>query len=107
MLPEFLKEAGADVDVVVAYRTVPDLDVAHDLVGMVAALEFDVLTFTAGSAVRSFAAAWGHRGPLPTGVSVVALGPATAHELEAHGFTVDRIALPHTIEALASAVGPR
>jgi len=106
VLPAFLEEAGARIDIVPAYRTVPDLDVAKRMAELVAAGELDVLTFTAGSAVRSFAAGWGQQGPLPTGVSVIALGPATARELEGCGFPVDRIASPHTIEALASALVP-
>jgi len=104
VLPAFLEASGAQIDIVAAYRTVPNPDVARRMVEMVGAGQLDVLTFTAGSAVRSFAAAWGHRGPLPTGVAVIALGPATARELERCGFPVDRIASPHTIEALASAV---
>jgi len=104
VLPAFLEGAGAHIDVVAAYRTVPDPDVARRMAEGVAAGEFDVLTFTAGSAVRSFASAWGRRGPLPTGVSVIALGPATGRALEEYGFPVDRIAEPHTIEALAAAL---
>jgi len=107
LLPAFLEGAGARIDVVAAYRTVADQDVAKRMAEMVVAREFDALTFTAGSAVRSFAAAWGDRGPLPAGIRIVALGPATARELEGCGFPVDRIASPHTIEALASAVVPR
>src|SRR5262249_33532478 len=56
VLPEGLRREGAEVDAVVAYRTVP---AEVDAAGLCAALragEFAALTFTSPSAVRHFAA---------------------------------------------------
>lgn len=113
-IPRLLADAGADVTVVAAYRTVPDTAAGDRLAEMVMEGAVDVLTFTAGSAARVFAEAWsrrwavgshGERLPaIPASVGMVALGPATAAVLEGVGLRVDRVAQPHTFEGLVSAV---
>lgn len=105
VIPAELEAAGASVDVVPAYRTDGDPEESGRLAELVSGGGVDVLTFTAGSAVRSFAMAWGRRGrPLPDGVGVVALGPATADALEEEGLPVHGVADPHTLEGLVYAL---
>lgn len=53
-LPELLKRAGGNVEVVVAYRTLPATDEIGRVVALVRNREIDVVTFTSGSTVRSF-----------------------------------------------------
>ena len=116
VIPRQLRDAGAHVDVVAAYRTAPMKGGGDHLSELVAAGDIDALTFTAGSAARVFAEAWdsywaeragvgGADTPaLPDAVGVVALGPATASVLEGRGMKVHRVACPHTLEGLVTAL---
>jgi uroporphyrinogen-III synthase len=106
VIPRALESAGASVHVVPAYRTEPDREGADRLAALVSRGDVDAVTFTAGSAARSFALAWRERGNAPTdlGVGIVALGPATTETLGEEGLRVDRTAEPHTLEGLVGAV---
>ena len=53
-LPRLLREAGADVDVVAIYRTVPAKAEIAQAAALVAEGKVDVVTFTSGSTVRGF-----------------------------------------------------
>ena len=96
---ETLRGRGANVDVVVAYRTVtaeaagPDLRAALD--GGV-----DVVTFASPSAVEAFVRLWG----TPRDVPAVVIGPTTAAAARARGLRVAETAEPETAEGLAEAV---
>ena len=61
----------------------------------------DAVTFTSASTVRGFAAALGEVRGAP---KVVAIGPVTAKEARAHGFTVHAVARPHTTDGLVDAL---
>jgi uroporphyrinogen-III synthase len=58
VIPRELGVRGAGVDAVEAYRSVDDREGARALVRGVDRGEVDVITFAAGSGVRSFARAW-------------------------------------------------
>ena len=68
----------------------------------------DAVTFTSASTVRGFVRAL--LGPTGAGTSVlgdpkvVCIGPVTAREARAHGFTVHAVARPHTLEGLVTAL---
>jgi uroporphyrinogen-III synthase len=95
-----LEDAGATVDDPVAYRTVADASAAASLAAMVEQGTIDVITFTAPSAVDSFAGAW--TGSLPCEVAVI--GPATAAAARARGFRVHAEPEQHIIPALVAAL---
>jgi uroporphyrinogen-III synthase len=61
----------------------------------------DAVTFTSASTVRGFVAQLGEVRGAP---KVVCIGPVTAKEARAHGFTVHAVASPHTLEGLVAAV---
>ena len=97
MLPDALRERGAQVDVLVLYETVPEpLD--DDAVQAVAAADY--VTFTSASTVRHLRAA---AGALP-GTKLASIGPATSAELRAHGREPDLEADPHTPDGLVDAL---
>lgn len=116
VIPRRLRDAGAEVDVVAAYRTVPVPGAGVRLAALVSAADVDALTFTAGSAAEVFVDAWleyrrsralpegGARLGIPEEIGVVAMGPATASVLQKRGVTVDRVAAPHTLEGLVCAL---
>lgn len=61
----------------------------------------DAVTFTSASTVRGFVGALGAAKGNP---KVVCIGPVTAREARAHGFTVATVARPHTMEGLVDAL---
>jgi uroporphyrinogen-III synthase len=98
-LPAALREAGATVDVVVAYATVepPGL---RERVAEALAEGFDLVAFASPSAVESFAHAAGERA---RGLPAVAIGPTTAEAARAAGFDVRAVARLSTAEGLVAA----
>ena len=99
VLPDALRERGAEVDVLALYETVAEpLDDAT----REAAAGAGHLLFTSASSVRFFARAAGD-GAL-TGPRLISIGPATSAELRAHGAEPDLEADPHTPDGLVDAL---
>ncbi len=97
-LREILQNRGAQVDEVVAYRTLvapPDTPPPLD--------EVDVVTFTSPSTVQGFVQALGEQ-PLPPDVRVVCIGPITARAAREAGLPVHAVAQQYTMEGLLEAV---
>jgi uroporphyrinogen III methyltransferase/synthase len=98
VLPEGLRAAGWDVDVVEAYRTVT----AEPTVAQrEAAATADVITFTASSTVERYVEIMGSDRVPPV---VACIGPITAETARARGLTVDVVASEHTIPGLVDAL---
>jgi uroporphyrinogen III methyltransferase / synthase len=94
-------EAGAEVDAIIAYRTVPDLAEVERVRRLVLRDEIDVLTFTAGSTVRNFVDAMG----TDVGSAQIAcIGPATSAVARELGLRVDVEAGVHTVPGLVDAL---
>jgi uroporphyrinogen III methyltransferase/synthase len=107
VLPEALRTAGADVDVVTVYRTVaaePDPAVVERLRGG----GIDAVTFTSGSTVRHFVDRLTDAGLDPAAqmerLVVASIGPVTTSALEKRGFAADVEAAEATVESLAAAL---
>lgn len=101
-LPEGLRAAGAWVDVVVAYRTLPVDDIDPALLDELRRDRFDVLTFASPSTVRSVAALLGATRPRH-GV-VACIGPITAEAARKAGFRVDIQADEYSMPGLTRAL---
>ena len=103
--PEGLEDAiarkGWDPVRVDAYRTVFARSLPRDVRRELANDEVDVVTFTSASTVRGFANVLGRR---YGSFIAVCIGPVTAQEARARGFSPRRIANPHTIDGLVDAV---
>jgi uroporphyrinogen III methyltransferase/synthase len=97
VLPDALRERGAEVDVLALYETVPE---PLDDSTAAAAREADYLLFTSASSVRFFAQAAGQL----SGPKLVSIGPATSAALREHGAAADLEADPHTPDGLIDAV---
>lgn len=106
VIPDALRAAGAQVDVVEAYRTV----VPEESVRLVAELFSgkeplpDAATFTSSSTVANFFRLLGQAGYEPTGLSAISIGPITSQTLRDHGWEPAAEADPHTIAGLVEAV---
>ena len=98
VLARGLRELGWDVDVVIAYRTIPAQISPADRVAVETA---DVVTFTSGSTVDQWVAAFG-TGLLPA--TVACIGPVTADVARRHGIRLSVIAETHTVDGLVDAL---
>jgi uroporphyrinogen III methyltransferase / synthase len=99
VLPDALRERGAEVEVLALYETVPD---PLDEPTSAAALDADFVTFTSASSVRFFLQAAGGAAEL-TG-RIASIGPATSEELRRHGLEPAVEADPHTPDGLVAAL---
>jgi uroporphyrinogen III methyltransferase / synthase len=106
VLPETLREAGAHVDVVEAYRThgaTPET--AQKLSELIDAGELDVVTFTASSTVDHTLAALGVDGAQRLrGLTLASIGPITTDTATARGLEIDVTAEAYTIPGLVAAL---
>ena len=99
VLPDGLRERGADVDVVALYDTVGEpLEAAV----AEAVREADYVTFTSSSTVTRFLDATG--GAVPNGARVVSIGPVTSATAREHGLEVHVEAERHDIDGLVEAL---
>jgi len=103
-LAESLREKGALVDEVVAYRTTAAP--SGDLLAILGNGKIDIVTFSSSSTVKNLAYALGGRSPRETldGMLVACIGPVTAHTARELGIRVDVVAPEHTIQGLVDAI---
>jgi uroporphyrinogen III methyltransferase/synthase len=99
VLPDALRERGAEVDVVALYETVREQPAAEDVE---AALSADYVTFTSSSTVTNLVAALGDH--FPSAARVVSIGPVTSEAARAAGLRVDVEAERHDIDGLLAAL---
>jgi uroporphyrinogen III methyltransferase/synthase len=103
-LPDLLRAAGAEVVVVVAYRTVTASEEIADALELVRDGRVDVVTFTSGSTVRSFLSAVGNKGELRGKFASASIGPITSRALRDAGFEPDIEASVYTVDGLIEAI---
>ncbi|UCH86228.1 MAG: uroporphyrinogen-III C-methyltransferase [Dehalococcoidia bacterium] len=111
-LTKALRDKGAAVDEVTAYRTLA-VGAPDELKALLEDGQIDIVTFTSSSTVRNLVA--GLQGTTPDNVLsrclVACIGPVTARTAKRLGIRVDVVAREHTIaglvEAIATAVTER
>jgi uroporphyrinogen III methyltransferase / synthase len=101
LVPVTLRERGAVVDVVEAYRTIIPADAAA-CAKEALVHKPDWITFTSSSTVKNLLAVTGKE-PI-AGIKVASIGPVTSATAREVGLLVDVEADPHTIEGLVSAI---
>ena len=99
VLPDALRERGAEVDVVALYETVRE---EPDPAEIEAAQSADYVTFTSSSTVTNLTAALGDR--FPSGARIVSIGPITSETVRNAGLEVDVEAERHDIDGLLEAL---
>jgi uroporphyrinogen III methyltransferase/synthase len=106
ILPERLREAGAEVVVPPAYESVPSLEKRDELAKRLRDDEVACVTFTASSTVENFVRAFGAKeaARLLAETRVACIGPITAGTARKHGIRVDARAREYTIDGLIEAV---
>jgi uroporphyrinogen III methyltransferase / synthase len=106
ILPETLRQQGAQVDVVIAYQTVlPQVD-APALCRVLGEGGIDAITFTSSSTASNFAAMLQGQdlSRLLAGIAIACIGPITRKTVEDLGLRADIVAAEFTIPGLVSAI---
>lgn len=101
VLPEALRESGAEVDEVVAYRTILDGAGAEDIRRRLTEGRVDIITFTASSTVRNFVDLVGTE---IGNARVASIGPITSATARELGLPVHVEAEVHSIPGLLEAL---
>jgi uroporphyrinogen III methyltransferase / synthase len=109
VLADQLRDAGADVSEVVAYRTLlatGERDADHDIYRMLLDHEIDAVTFTSASTVKNFAKILGEEqaADLLNSTVVASIGPVTAEAAQQIGIATavmpKRYTVPDLVDAL-------
>jgi uroporphyrinogen III methyltransferase/synthase len=105
VLPDALRAAGAQVDVVPAYENKRLLGAGEELAERVSRGELDAILFTSSSTVTSTLEALGPSGPeLLSRVALGSIGPVTTRALTAAGLSPTVQATVYTVEGLLDAL---
>ncbi len=106
ILPEKLRELGAEVDVVEAYRTILPDQIDPEVKEAIESGKLDCITFTSSSTVKNFAAFFSSRSieKLNRDVLIACIGPITADTAKELGFKVDIVPGEYTLNALTEAI---
>jgi uroporphyrinogen III methyltransferase / synthase len=106
ILPEGLRQMGAEVLVVSAYQTLPALEGKEQLEEKMAQGLIDCLTFTSSSTVVNFLALFTRQEILYLlkKVTVACIGPITAQTAISNGLSVQIVAEEYTIPGLVAAI---
>jgi uroporphyrinogen III methyltransferase/synthase len=101
VLPDALRERGAQVDVLALYETVAE---PLDDGVLAAARAADYVTFTSSSTVRFFLEAAGGEVAFSDGTRIVSIGPVTSSALREQGFEPDVEAARHDVDGVLDAL---
>ncbi|MGE5301917.1 MAG: uroporphyrinogen-III synthase [Alphaproteobacteria bacterium] len=106
ILPDTLRQWGAEVDVVEAYRTVVPTEGMSEVEMLLSGHKVDVITFTSSSTVANFARLFkGQSVPeVLTGVAVACIGEITKQTVEDLGGRAEIVATESTIDGLVHAI---
>jgi len=103
-LPNLLLDAGAEVEEVTAYRTVPPDALPEEALEALHSGTADWITFTSSSTVDNFMSLLAGEGLSLEGIRLASIGPVTSRTLGHHGLTPDAEADRHTIDGLIDAL---
>jgi len=99
-----VRELGAEVHEIAAYRTVPEPKAIAQAREMCLSGQIDVITFTSSSTVSNLMAVFKGERLLLNNIRVACIGPKTAESAVEAGLRVDIIAGEHTMPGLVSAI---
>jgi uroporphyrinogen III methyltransferase / synthase len=99
VLPEALRERGAEVDVIPLYETIREQPGEE---AIEAAREVDYVTFTSSSTVTNLTEALGDR--FPREARIVSIGPITSEAIRGAGLEIHAEAQRHDIDGLLAAL---
>lgn len=104
-LPDLLREAGAEVDVVAAYKTVSPAHASVDaLADLLQEGKLDAVTFASPSAVRNLVELLGERAGLLASTTLASIGPITSAALRDVGLSPSTEAKSYTADGLVDSL---
>lgn len=103
VVPAGLRRAGALVDAVDVYRTVPELELAPEVRDRIGRGEIDVVTFASPSSARGLLSLVGGAEALAR-CEIICVGPVTAAAVEERGLPVHGIADDASVEGIVDAI---
>lgn len=106
ILPNTLRQWGAFVDVVIAYRTTLPTTDSAPLAELLRQRQVDVITFTSPSTVRNFVRLFDDKnlGEIAAGSALACIGPITSRTVEELGGHADLVASEFTIPGMMRAI---
>jgi uroporphyrinogen III methyltransferase/synthase len=104
LLANGLREQGAVVSDVTAYRTIPSAESRERLLTALEQRQIDVVTLTSSSTARNLVDGIGGRLDLLQGLTIASIGPVTAATARGLGLKVAVEAEVHTIDGLIDAL---
>jgi len=106
ILPETLKERGAEVDVVTAYRTIKAGTKKDDLLKSIREGDVDMVTFTSSSTVSNFAGMFekDELEEVKKILKVASIGPITSETATKFGFIMSVEPSEYTIDGLTKGI---
>ncbi len=104
VVPDALRAAGAKVEVIPAYRTLPPAPAeAARIKQLVDPAETDAVLFTSSSTVRNLVALLGDEAPARlSGIDLFSIGPVTSATAASLGLAVSAVSPEATIESLVA-----
>jgi hydroxymethylbilane synthase len=103
-LADGLRERGAQVDVVEAYRTLDVTEPETEALALIRAGKVDIVTFGSPSSVESLARLLGADLAALSGACLVAIGPTTATAMDVSGLTAHVVATVPGAEGIVQSV---
>jgi uroporphyrinogen-III synthase len=105
-IPKALREAGADVTEVIAYRTMPATNLNPEILARIRRAEVDAVIFASPSAFQNFRSAIGAQEveELSSQIDFVAIGPTTARSMREANARVAVEAEEASVPGLAAAL---
>jgi len=103
-LAQGIRELGAEVHEIAAYRIVPEAEAIAQAKQMLLSGEIDVTSFTSSSTVSNLVAAFEGDPATINSSKVACIGPKTAETAARAGLRVDIIASEYTIPGLVAAI---
>jgi uroporphyrinogen III methyltransferase/synthase len=106
ILPDTLRQRGAQVDVAPAYQTMLPSARSGEILERLRAGAIDCVTFTSSSTVSNFFGLFDREEILPLlrSVTIASIGPITSRTAEEHGLKIDIQPRDYTIKGLAEAI---
>jgi uroporphyrinogen-III synthase len=103
-LRDGLRGAGAQVDEVIAYRTIQPLEIRREALDDLRRGRIDVIALTSPSALHNLAAMLGASVPCLQYVRLACIGPTTAAAVRELHLEPATVAAEHTIDGLTAAI---
>ncbi len=106
MIPDRLRELGAEVTVAIAYENVKPTSDVDRVRKLLEERKIAAVTFTSSSTVNNFVEILGQKEykHFMNGVAVACIGPVTAKTAEEYGMKIDIMPKEYTVPALVDAI---